>query len=142
MLNRVKIHESDISWSSFRCASEEERNKRIAMVEDVLNYIIFAKDSTEIETVVQKYILKSSAKFRVRTFITFLSFNNRKGSIFRYSLKEDGKVITIILNSKNKKEIGSEEGFYGWEPHRLSSYDIKNSLYRVLYPPTKYKLEK
>lgn len=141
MIKRVKIHESDISWSSFRCASEEERNKRIAMVENVLNYIIFAKDSTEIESVVKKYILKSSAKFRVKCFITFLSFNDRKGNIFRYSLK-DGKVITIILNSKNKKEIGSEEGFYGWEPHRLSSYDIKNSLYRILYPPTKYKLEK
>ena len=56
MIKRIKITEHDISWSSFRCASKDEQEKRMLEVESVLNAIIFAKDSKEIQSVVDKYI--------------------------------------------------------------------------------------
>lgn len=135
MIKRIKITEKDISWSSFRCASKDEQEKVMAEVESVLNSIIFAKTKEEIESVVDKYILKSNVnRVRKSCFITFLSFNNREGEIIRYSLK-DQKIVATILDAKTKNEICVKEGFYGWKSHRIYNRDVTNSLYRILYPP-------
>lgn len=138
MIKRITLTENDISWSSFRCASPSEQEKRIREVETVLNSIIFANNSKEIENVINNYIFKSNGnKVRIRCFVTFLSFNDREGHILRYSL-ENNEIVTKILDSKTKEEIRIEKGFYGWKPHRIYNYDVVNTLYRILYPAKKY----
>lgn len=137
MLNRVKIHESDISWSSFTTLPQEKKNKVLLEVEDLLNKMVFAKDQHEMDTIFEYIISKGhDIPQRLKNFVGFLHFNDRKGHLHFYELDlEKCKIIATIKDAKTKELIEVKEGFYGWKPHRIYNRDIVHSLYRILYHP-------
>ncbi len=144
MIKRVKIHESDISWSSFTTLPQEKKDFILLEVENLLNEMVFAKDKDEMDVVFKNYILtKDDNKQRINRLVKFLHFNDRKGHIYSYELNlENSKIVATVRDSKTKKVMVVEEGFYGWKPHRIYNGDIVNLMYRILYHqrrPNPYK---
>lgn len=137
MIKRVKINESDISWSSFTTLPQEKKNKVLLEVEDLLNKMVFAENKEEMDAIF-KYVMSKGHDIpqRLKNFVGFLHFNDRKGHIYRYSLDlQMWKIKTKVVDAKTEELICEEEGFYGWKPHRIYNMDIVHSLYRILYHP-------
>lgn len=144
MIKRVKISESDIHWASFSSRPQLQKDKILLEIEDLLNKMVFSNNKEEIESVFKEYIMtRDENKQRLKRFVSFLHFNDRKGYIYEYDFNlENSKIIATIRDSKTRNIIGTEEGFYGWKPHRIYNGDIVNLIYRILYHqrrPNPYK---